>query len=97
MMGNDKVPAIDSAKSMSLIDSMARWENWAAIAAALSSAANENHGDEFGVHGDIDIFCLGEILTYDFSSGSSLWLVHTQSGSHRYRLAGQMDQPLTIY
>ena len=60
-MGNSKVPAIDGAKPPLRIDTMARWKHWAAISAALSSAAAENHGGEFGVHGDSDIvFCLRE-------------------------------------
>ena len=53
-LGNGRVPAIAGAKPPSRIGDMAHWDHWAAIAAALSSAASENHGGEFGVHGDID-------------------------------------------
>ena len=42
----------DNAKSPPHVGSRGRWEHRMALAAAVSRLAAENHGGEFGVHGD---------------------------------------------
>ena len=41
-----------NAKSPPLFRSIARWERRTTLAAAVSPVATENHGVDFGLHGD---------------------------------------------
>ena len=43
---------LGNAKSPLQIRSMARWERRITHAAAMSTVAAENHGGDFGLHGD---------------------------------------------
>ena len=56
----DIAHAIDNVKLPWRNRSSARWEGRTSIATAVSSVVVENHGGEFGVHGDDVVFCLRE-------------------------------------
>ena len=48
----DNANGVGNAKSPLHIRSMARWERRTTHAAAISTVAAENHGGDFGLHGD---------------------------------------------